>query len=264
MGDTHVYLNHIEPLKEPFIGAWMATDAQLRRLPMKQLMEKQHLLQCLYESRFASMQRLISFFVMFHAMGKAVQVCTPCLARLAMPRHASPCLAMPRHASPALRARARLHAGWCAATGQGADDRGALAVAPCHPLVGCLLARPLTSRRVLSLGQDFWPRATFGIFGYDMSRSHSIMRIATTASPVSGMEVRMMVLELQRRQQQNTAAMRIQACYRYRAALNAPDEALMVMTMTGTPSKGQMAKVPPPRLAPPPRWPPVTARGRRH
>ena len=38
--------------------------------------------------------------------------------------------------------------------------------------------------------QDFWPRASFGILGYDMSRSQSIMRVATTASPVAGMEVR--------------------------------------------------------------------------
>ena len=38
--------------------------------------------------------------------------------------------------------------------------------------------------------QDWWPGASCGLLGYDMSRSHSIMRIATTASPVSGMEVR--------------------------------------------------------------------------
>lgn len=38
--------------------------------------------------------------------------------------------------------------------------------------------------------QDFWPAVSFGYLGYDMSRTHSIMRIATTASPVSGAEVR--------------------------------------------------------------------------
>ena len=32
--------------------------------------------------------------------------------------------------------------------------------------------------------QDFWPTWTLGYLGYDMSRTHSIMRIATTASPV--------------------------------------------------------------------------------
>ena len=34
--------------------------------------------------------------------------------------------------------------------------------------------------------QDFWSKVSFGLLGYDMSRSQSIMRIATTASPVSG------------------------------------------------------------------------------
>lgn len=38
--------------------------------------------------------------------------------------------------------------------------------------------------------QKFWPRVSFGYFGYRMDRTHSIMRIATTASPVSGAEVR--------------------------------------------------------------------------
>jgi len=44
--------------------------------------------------------------------------------------------------------------------------------------------------------QDFWPNWTLGYLGYDMSRTHSIMRIATTASPVSGAEVRDRTLEL--------------------------------------------------------------------
>ena len=41
-----------------------------------------------------------------------------------------------------------------------------------------------------SLGEHvaaFWPRWSFGLLGYDMSRSQSIMRVATTASPVEGM-----------------------------------------------------------------------------
>ena len=67
-------------------------------------------MQTLYETRFASMQRLVAFFVLFHEMGKRVQ--------------------------------------------------------------------------------DFWPRVSLGLLRYDMSRSHSMMRIASTASPVSGMEVR--------------------------------------------------------------------------
>ena len=38
--------------------------------------------------------------------------------------------------------------------------------------------------------QNFWTYMSFGLLGYDMSRTHSIMRIATTASPVSGAAVR--------------------------------------------------------------------------
>ena len=38
--------------------------------------------------------------------------------------------------------------------------------------------------------QTFWPTWTFGYLGYRIDRTHSIMRIATTASPVSGAEVR--------------------------------------------------------------------------
>mmetsp|Transcript_37064 Transcript_37064/g.91605 ORF Transcript_37064/g.91605 Transcript_37064/m.91605 type:complete len:202 (-) Transcript_37064:728-1333(-) len=37
---------------------------------------------------------------------------------------------------------------------------------------------------------DFWPAASLGVLGYRMDRTHSIMRIATTASPVSGADVR--------------------------------------------------------------------------
>ena len=38
--------------------------------------------------------------------------------------------------------------------------------------------------------QRFWRYVSFGYLGYRMDRTHSIMRIATTASPVSGAEVR--------------------------------------------------------------------------
>ena len=44
--------------------------------------------------------------------------------------------------------------------------------------------------------QDFWPRVSCGLLQYDMSRSQSIMRIASTASPVSGAEVRLKMIEL--------------------------------------------------------------------
>ena len=117
------FIKRIEPLwgpgalyEERFIGAWMASDDELKNCSPSELMEKQGQLQEIYEGRIASLQRLVSFMVMFHAMAKSVQ--------------------------------------------------------------------------------DFWPRVSFGYLGYDMSRSQSIMRIATTASPVSGSDVRHKMLEL--------------------------------------------------------------------
>jgi hypothetical protein len=117
------FIRRIEPLwgkgslyEERFIGAWMATDEQYKSATPAELMEKQGQLQEIYEGRIASLQRLVSFMVMFHAMAKSVQ--------------------------------------------------------------------------------DFWPKVSFGLLGYDMSRSQSIMRIATTASPVSGSDVRHKMLEL--------------------------------------------------------------------
>jgi hypothetical protein len=38
--------------------------------------------------------------------------------------------------------------------------------------------------------QDWWSAVSFGLLAYRMDRTHSIMRIATTASPISGAEVR--------------------------------------------------------------------------
>jgi hypothetical protein len=42
----------------------------------------------------------------------------------------------------------------------------------------------------------FWPNWSLGALRYRMDRTHSIMRIATTASPVSGSEVRSQMLQL--------------------------------------------------------------------
>jgi hypothetical protein len=39
-------------------------------------------------------------------------------------------------------------------------------------------------------------QVSFGLLGYEMDRTQSIMRIATTASPVSGMDVRDKILQL--------------------------------------------------------------------
>ena len=44
--------------------------------------------------------------------------------------------------------------------------------------------------------QSFFPNISFGLLGYRMDRTHSIMRIATTASPVSGADVRDSMVEL--------------------------------------------------------------------
>jgi len=44
--------------------------------------------------------------------------------------------------------------------------------------------------------QQFFPNISFGYLGYRMDRTHSIMRIATTASPVSGADVRDRMVEL--------------------------------------------------------------------
>merc|ERR1719235_2090331 len=79
----------------------------------------------LYEARFASLERAVAFYVMFHAMGKAVA--------------------------------------------------------------------------------DWWPRATLGLFGYRIDRTHSIMRIATTASPVSGADVRARMKHLSQQRTFRTA-----------------------------------------------------------
>jgi len=45
--------------------------------------------------------------------------------------------------------------------------------------------------------QDFFPKISFGLLGYRMDRTHSIMRIATTASPISGSDVRQRMRHLQ-------------------------------------------------------------------
>ena len=55
--------------------------------------------------------------------------------------------------------------------------------------------------------QDWWPSASCGMLGYDMSRSHSIMRIATTASPVPGSDVRLKIVELAEQTRKTAAAM---------------------------------------------------------
>ena len=145
------------------LGAWMMVSARFKKCSIEQLLTRQTTLQALYESRIASLQRLIAFFVMFHAMGKAVQ--------------------------------------------------------------------------------DFWPAVSFGIFGYDMSHSQSIMRIATTASPVSGMAVRLRVVELQRQMERSWGQMRMAGAFRIKQAFKASEETLMTMVMKGHLTQAQMGQV---------------------
>jgi hypothetical protein len=45
--------------------------------------------------------------------------------------------------------------------------------------------------------QEFFAKISFGLLGYRMDRTHSIMRIATTASPISGSDVRQRMRHLQ-------------------------------------------------------------------
>ena len=133
-------ISRIEPLwgsqmpeSEDYVGEWMSLDEELCDKDVPALMQRQALLQELYESRFASMHRMVGFFVMFHAMGKKVQ--------------------------------------------------------------------------------DFWPKVSFGLLGYDMSRSQSIMRVATTASPVSGSDVRRKMVELTDASRRHLAVKAIQKAW---------------------------------------------------
>ena len=57
--------------------------------------------------------------------------------------------------------------------------------------------------------QDFFPKYSLGLLGYNMERTHSIMRIATTASPVSGDAVRDQMEVLRLRVRYQKAAMSI-------------------------------------------------------
>ena len=65
--------------------------------------------------------------------------------------------------------------------------------------------------------QDFWKAASLGLLGYDMSRSQSILRVATTASPVSGTEVRDKIIEISLETKRARAALTIQRIWRCRA-----------------------------------------------
>mmetsp|Transcript_6220 Transcript_6220/g.19039 ORF Transcript_6220/g.19039 Transcript_6220/m.19039 type:complete len:108 (-) Transcript_6220:88-411(-) len=62
--------------------------------------------------------------------------------------------------------------------------------------------------------QDWWAFWSFGLLKYDMSRTQSIMRIASTASPISGAEVRQKMLEHKERTSRAYAVQYIQMMWR--------------------------------------------------
>lgn len=67
--------------------------------------------------------------------------------------------------------------------------------------------------------QDFFPKYSLGVFGYKMERTHSIMRIATTASPVSGDAVRDQMEHLRMKARfQNAIQLILNAWYRKQQA----------------------------------------------
>eukprot|EP00963_Diacronema_lutheri_P013531 scaffold2639_cov361-Pavlova_lutheri.AAC.3 len=89
------------------------------------LVESQTMSMLLYETRFAALQRLVAFFVVFYELGYTVQ--------------------------------------------------------------------------------QFWKYVSFGFLTYDMSSTHSVMRVATTASPVSAADIREQLLELEKEKEEKVA-----------------------------------------------------------
>jgi len=72
--------------------------------------------------------------------------------------------------------------------------------------------------------QNFFPNISFGYLGYRMDRTHSIMRIATTASPVSGADVRDRMVELHLRHKiQKAVSLFSRAYLRWKKAKNGLD-----------------------------------------
>jgi hypothetical protein len=66
--------------------------------------------------------------------------------------------------------------------------------------------------------QSFFAHLSFGVLGYRMDRTHSIMRIATTASPISGSDVRQRMRHLQLLKKVNHSINVISAAYmKYKA-----------------------------------------------
>lgn len=62
--------------------------------------------------------------------------------------------------------------------------------------------------------RDFFPKWSLGLMNYNMERTHSIMRIATTASPVSGDAVRAQMERLRLRARYQGAAHKIEGAWK--------------------------------------------------
>ena len=130
-------------MDEAYYGEQMGDE--MKDTALARLCDEQVLAMRLYESRIASLQRCVSFFVLFHQMAKRVA--------------------------------------------------------------------------------DFWPSVSFGYLNYETSRTHSIMRIATTASPVSGAEVRDRTMELAKIKRLKNSKSKMLACVYARRAVVAKKEA---------------------------------------
>ena len=135
----------------------MAADEEMRELSAAEWMERQGTLQELHEGRMASLER--------------------CARRLPRP--------------PSLHSRSACTASLALEGGRVARVAAPLAARACR-FVGFLVLFHAMGKRV----QDWWSAASLGLLGYEMSRTQSIMRIATTASPVSGSDVRHKILEI--------------------------------------------------------------------
>ena len=112
-----------------------------------------------------------------------------------------------------------------------------------HPSLG-LQPTPRLSWQAV---QDFWPRASLGLLRYDMSRTHSIMRVATTACPTGGSEVREQMIALEQWSRDLWAAKFIQKTWgrkaRARGALKRRPPLL-----TEPPGEGEEAPTSAPKL----------------
>jgi hypothetical protein len=119
-----------------------------------ELMEKQVLLQRLYESRCASLHRLVSVVISHQSFVYTARFVRP----------------------PRVKQRVKQRCRRCSAAAAAQ--------------VSFMVLFHTMGKTVM----DFWPRVSFGCLRYSMDRTQSIVRIATTAAPVTAMDVRALML----------------------------------------------------------------------